>query len=405
MTDALDCDIAILGGGLAGCLIALALAERRPELDVRLIEAGRALGGNHVWSFFDSDVAAADRWLIEPLICHRWQGYDVAFPAHRRTLEAAYNAVESERLDAVVRAKLKPEDIIAATVKACEPNRPNRDSTARHLWHYDVSLEDGCRLKAKQVIDARGPGDLSTLELGWQKFVGISVRIQGGHGLTRPIVMDATVDQIDGYRFVYCLPFDTETVFIEDTYYSDTPDLDVPLIRERIIAYAAAKGWKTNGGGRQETGVLPVVIGGDFEAYWASTGADTAKAGLRAGLFHATTGYSLPDAVRLAAEMPARIDAEGRLFANRSYSHAARLWAKRGFYRMLDTMLFHAAEPELRYKVLERFYRLSPALIGRFYAGQSTLADKIRVLSGKPPVPIGRAVRALLGKRSQGRIL
>ncbi|WP_333929639.1 lycopene cyclase family protein [Sphingomonas sp. LR55] len=75
-------------------------------------------------------------------------------------------------------------------------------------------------------------------------------------------------------------------------------------------------------------------------------------------------------------------------------------WKSRGFYRMLDTMLFRAAEPEERYRILERFYRLSPSLIGRFYAGRSTLADKARVLTGKPPVPIVRAVRAIAGSMS-----
>ena len=74
-------DVAIAGGGLAGGLIALALAKRRPELRVGIVEAGDRLGGNHIWSFFDSDVAAADRWLVDPLVCHRWGGYDVAFPA------------------------------------------------------------------------------------------------------------------------------------------------------------------------------------------------------------------------------------------------------------------------------------------------------------------------------------
>jgi lycopene beta-cyclase len=369
------CDIAILGGGLSGCLIALALAEKRPELDVRIIEPGARLGGNHIWSFFDSDVAPDDHWLVEPLICHRWSRYDVAFPRHRRTIAAVYNSIESERLDAVMRSRLPADRIIVGSV----------EGQARR-----IVLDNGRMLNAAALIDARGPGDLSTLKLGWQKFVGLSVPVPGGHGLTRPIVMDATVPQIDGYRFVYCLPFDAETVFIEDTYYSDTPDLDVPAIRERIIAYAAAKGWKTNGGGREETGVLPVVTGGDFEAYWASTGTDTAKAGLRAGLFHATTGYSLPNAVRLAvaiAENPA-LD---------THDWAAQNWRANRFYRLLDIMLFHAAEPGARYKVLERFYGLSPSLIGRFYAGQSTLADKIRILSGKPPVPLGRAIAALLG--------
>jgi lycopene beta-cyclase len=65
---------------------------------------------------------------------------------------------------------------------------------------------------------------------------------------------------------------------------------------------------------------------------------------------------------------------------------------------MLDTMLFKAAEPDERYKILERFYRLDPRLIGRFYAGRSTMLDKVRVLTGKPPVPLGRAVAAIRGK-------
>ena len=45
--------------------------------------------------------------------------------------------------------------------------------------------------------------------------------------------------------------------------------------------------------------------------------------------------------------------------------------------------------------MLERFYRLPTPLIERFYAGEATLGDKLRILSGKPPVPIGRALSCL----------
>ncbi|PNB53132.1 lycopene cyclase, partial [Pseudomonas sp. GW531-E2] len=69
----------------------------------------------------------------------------------------------------------------------------------------------------------------------------------------------------------------------------------------------------------------------------------------------------------------------------------------RGFYRMLDKLLFRAAGPDERYRILERFYRLDPQLVRRFYAGQSTMMDKARILTGKPPVPITRALRAILG--------
>ena len=69
---------------------------------------------------------------------------------------------------------------------------------------------------------------------------------------------------------------------------------------------------------------------------------------------------------------------------------------------MLDTMLFRAAEPEDRYRVLERFYRRPAGLISRFYAGRSTWVDQLHILSGRPPVALRRAVEALLRPSTSG---
>jgi lycopene beta-cyclase len=386
MAATISCDLAIVGGGLAGSLIALALHQRRPDVSIRLIEAGETLGGNHVWSFFDADVARDDRWLLTPLVCHAWPEYEVAFPAHRRVLRQPYYSIESERLDAVVRRMLPPEAIVSGRKVSAA------SATA-------VVLADGERIEARGVIDARGPADVSMLELGWQKFVGREIEVLDGHRLERPVVMDATVAQHDGYRFVYCLPFSSTRVFVEDTYYSDRPDLNIGALNRRIDVYAEARGWHGTHAGREERGALPVVIGGDFEGYWRAGGARVAKAGARAGLFHPTTGYSLPDAVRLAVKIAEAPDLSGAALHDLTHDHARAAWDDRKFYRMLDAMLFRAAAPEARYKVLERFYRLRPGLIGRFYAARSTRADKIRVLAGRPPVPIGRAIRALRNVR------
>lgn len=374
------CDLAIAGGGLSAGLIALALAARHPQMDVRLIERDIKLGGNHIWSFFDSDVAPEDRWIVEPLICHRWQGYDVHFPKFSRTLKESYNSIESERLNSKLREIIPAERLLTSEVV--------------DLTRQVVRLADGREIHARRVIDARGAGELSHLSCGWQKFLGQKLHIPGGHGLSRPIVKDATVAQIDGYRFVYCLPLDAETVFVEDTYYADTPEIDAPALRRRISDYATERGWAGTKALHEETGCLPVIMGGDFRSYWNSTGQDIVKSGLRAGLCQPVTGYSLPDAVRLAsmiAANPAVPDAT-------LIRHAAAQWRARGYYRMLDKMLFRAADPDRRYQVLQRFYALSEGLIGRFYAGQSTLRDKARLLIGKPPVPIGRAIRAILEK-------
>ncbi|MBO9671539.1 MAG: lycopene beta-cyclase CrtY, partial [Sphingobium sp.] len=267
-------DIAIAGGGLAGGLIALALRARRPDLRVVLIESGDTAGGNHIWSCFENDVALADRWLIEPLIVHGWGSHEVRFPGFERILSGGYASLSSERLDAALRDALPPGDLLlGAQVTGLTPTR--------------VTLADGQTFDAGGVIDCRGPGDMTALDLGWQKFVGMSLKTDAPHGLTHPIIMDATVDQAEGYRFVYVLPFSASELFIEDTYYTVGPELAVNALKARIADYAAAQGWTGTPGDRVETGVLPVCMGGDFERYWRTSPHGVAKAGLRGGFFHA----------------------------------------------------------------------------------------------------------------------
>ena len=295
MGSTITCDVAIAGAGLAGGLAALAIRARHPTLDLRLIDAADSVGGNHVWSFFGSDVATENWWIIAPLVAHAWRGYDVAFPAHSRTIDATYHSLTSDRLDAETRRCLPPHALMLGR-------------KAIGVSPRAVILADGDRIEARGVIDARGTGDLSLLDLGWQKFVGRELRLEAPHEAPNPRVMDATVEQIDGYRFVYCLPFADDRMFVEDTYYSDTPDLDMPTLRARIGDYAAARGWRVAETLGEESGVLPVAMGGNFEGYWRSGGAKVAKVGMRAGLFHPTTGYSLPDAVRSAAMLAARTD-------------------------------------------------------------------------------------------------
>ncbi|MBH0114305.1 lycopene beta-cyclase CrtY [Novosphingobium sp. YJ-S2-02] len=376
----------VVGGGLAGALITLAMARWRPELRVELIEAGERIGGEHVWSFFASDVDEAHRALVEPLIASRWDGYDVTFPGYTRSLSTAYASVTSASLDAAIRDAL-PASALHTGVKV------------RALGTTWVELEDGTRREAGGVIDARGSHGLAHMAGGWQKFMGQTLRLAAPHGLTRPVVMDARVEQLDGYRFVYCLPFSQTQVFVEDTYYSDDPGLDLPVLRERIGAYAKARGWQVEAVDYEETGVLPVIARGDFARFWQG---DVARAGVRAALVQPLTSYSLPDAVRFAAHLTTLDNLSGERLGRTSHDWAANHWREGRFYRMLSTMLFGAAPPQERWRMLARFYKLPEPLIERFYAGRSTLADMARVLVGKPPVPIGAAVAALAGR---GRVL
>jgi lycopene beta-cyclase len=374
-------DALIVGGGLASSLIALRLKRSWPALKIIVLEREHRIGGEHTWSHFATDVAPAISEWMRPLIVHDWPGYDVRFPAHRRSLPTHYRAITSARLHAVM-SELLGEDawlgVEASEVKA-----------------ESVRLVDGRRLAAPLVIDARGPRRSRHLALGWQKFLGQEVRLAAPHGLVRPIVMDATVAQLDGYRFLYVLPTGPDRMLIEDTRYSDGPALDRAQLARDIAAYATAQGWTIADIEREEVGVLPIALAGDIDAYWDEADAPAADAGMRAALFHPTTGYSLPDAARQAEAIAAlpRLTTAAVRAAIIQMSKTA--WKSRAFYRLLNRMLFRAARPGLRYKVLERFYRLPIPLIERFYAADATLTDKLRILSGKPPVPIGRALACL----------
>lgn len=383
MASADKVDLVIAGGGLAGGLIALALKARRPVLRIALVEQ-QGIGGNHVWSFFDSDIAEADRGLVTPLVSHRWANNEVRFPGHERQLSGRYNSIESEQLERVVRQALPDEEIVSGRIV-------NLDADG-------ATLADGRRIAARGVIDARGVEHSDALDLGWQKFLGQLLRLDGPHGLTRPVIMDATVDQAEGYRFVYLLPFGPNEVFVEDTYYNTTPDLDAGVLRQRIAAYAAAKGWRVAAVEREEQAALPIVMGGTFASLWPARDR-VARAGMAAGLFQPMTGYSLPDAVRTAALVAGLPDLSSAALRQALRAHAKAAWEARGVYRLLARMLFRAADPPERYRMLERFYRLDEALIERFYAGNSTLADKARILIGRPPVPLHRAIGQLREQR------
>lgn len=378
-----DADVLLVGGGLSAGLIALALRRRRPEVRVGIVEAGAGFGGNHTWSSFRADLSAEGAAVAAPLIAHRWDAYEVRFPRYRRRLEEAYQSATSERLH-------------AALCEALPDGRRFLGAPAVAVAATSVTLADQRVLTAGAVIDARGQGPSPHLELGFQKFVGLEVELEQPHGLDGPIIMDATVDQEDGYRFVYTLPFTPTTALIEDTYYADGAELDRAAIAARVEAYAAAQGWKIKRVIRNEDGVLPIAISGDIRAHLARYPEGVAPVGMAAALFHPVTGYSFPDAVRLALHVAALPDLSGPAIDRAVRDFAIRTWEERGFYRLLTKMLFRAAWPHERRQILERFYGLDAALVGRFYAGHSSLLDKARILTGKPPIPIGRAIRGIL---------
>jgi lycopene beta-cyclase len=375
----------LAGGGLQGALIALAVLEARPEADIVLLERSDRIGGNHTWSFHAGDVPASMRRLVDGISEHRWPDYDVRFPERSRRVALGYASISSAHLADIVQARL-----------AAAPRAELRTACdVEHVAAHHVRLANGERIDAGLVVDARGAVRDPRARCGYQKFFGVELETSVPHGLERPCVMDATVEQVDGFRFLYLLPFSPTRLLVEDTVFSTRPDLDADAWRTRVLAEAALRGFTPAEVVREEQGVLPMP--------WSGAGPELQEEGpLRAGYrgryFHPATGFSFPQALRLAELVANHADAPGALFASEDYARLVRSEQRQArFARFLNRLLFTGVSPSTRWTVFQRFYGQPESVMARFYAGQLTATDRARMLVGKPPRGFS-VVSALAGR-------
>lgn len=366
-----DFDYILVGGGLQNGLIALALDARQPGATWALVERAPRLGGNHTWCFHAADVDADALAWMATLVVERWPGYDVRFPGFARRLDSAYSMLTSARLHSVLTALVdKRPDCRLVT-----------NCAATHVDAHAVQLASGETITGALVIDARGhtaapPGSDRT---GYQKFLGLEIELSRPHALDRPILMDATVAQHDGFRFVYTLPLAPRRLLVEDTYFANDALLAHDVLRRRILEYVAAMGLDIAAVQREEQGILPMP----WRGHAARPGHGAWLAGYRGGFFHPGTGYSLPIAARFAA-LVASAPPEalhGRLLRRFVRTHRRQA----SFCHLLNHMLFRWFPPDERWHIMRRFYRLPLETIERFYALRLRPIDRARLVLGRPP--------------------
>lgn len=373
-------DYVLVGGGLQNALIALAVLQARPGARIAMVEAGASVGGNHTWSFHADDVPSGAEPLVQRLVSARWDAQRVRFPGYERRLGVPYSSITSERLRTDVETQLRRPGCQLWTRTA-----------AVQLGPAHVCLSSGDVLTASLVVDARGPAQFeSSAACAYQKFVGLELELERPGPWTEPVLMDATVPQRDGFRFVYVLPFSPERVLIEDTYFSDYATLDVAALRREVLAYAANAGCHLERIAREEYGVLPLPL----RLPERPDAEGPLEAGVQGGWFHPTTGYSFPVALRLATHV-ASVPPE-RVFGPEFRALVREQWRQARFALLLNRLLYGAFPPEQRRHVLERFYRLPEPTIRRFYALATTAADRARIVCGRPPR--GMSLKVALSK-------
>jgi lycopene beta-cyclase len=390
-----DFDIAILGGGLHGGLVAVALSRLERPPRILLVERSSALCGDRVWSCHATDVGA-ERGLLDSLPTTRWPYYDVLFPAVCRRLGIEYRSMHSSAFGEFIAERLQS---VGGVVRTDIQTYITGDS------RIDLNAVESA--STELIVDARGieSGDGNCKRSGWQKFLGLEIEFEEPHGRRYPTVMDAFsgISQENGFHFVYTLPFSETRLLVEDTYYSEDPLLDDDECRREIHEYVDVRGWRINRIVREERGVLPIPFEGGSSPANSEAPAPIAV-GWRGGWFHPTTGYSFGLGVKVAAAVARCWEISRGADRSELNRLAERVRRQGRFARRLNRLLFSAFSREDRRNVLERFHRvLSDDAVARFYAMETRMSDRLRLLVGRPPR--GFSIRRLFAGRTDEGIL
>lgn len=349
--------ISIVGGGFSGALLALKLLERKDKPKLNVFEKNREVVPDRVISFHGTDISQLELKWITPYLRNNWNAQEVRLGNERRILHTPYYSIDS--------AKLRKQ-----TVTSLKENLHTGNSSRIHsetvIFSTGYTSKDNC---------------------GWQKFLGLEFELKKPHGLHWPIIMDARCEQTDGFRFIYVLPWNETSLLIEDTHYSDHPEIDENHYASEIYRYAKREGYEIKNEIRREMGALPIPF--------SLPTPPSLSIGALGGFFHPLTGYSVPFSLELSTRISALPQLNSHSIEQTLSNYRKELHDSQIFSLLLSNLLFKAAKPEDRHLVFEKFYRNPQDLLERFYSLKITKKDKLKIFTGKPPVPVFKAMKII----------
>lgn len=375
----INADAVIVGGGLSGCLAAFYLKYLRPNRKVVLIERRDTLGGNHTWSIRSSHIKDSTLKWLSPLISHQWNNYEVLFPSFQKKINDSIFAIRSEDLHRSMVSALGSDIWLNCEVKSL-----SSDCVTTREFRFDTPL----------VLDARGVTAENANAVGYHKFLGLDLELQGAHGLKSPMLIDSIGQQKDGFRYISLLPWSEFSVLIEDHRYSNFPEINLDNMTKDVLMYAQTRGWQVDKIRWVQRGSLQLPL--FLQASQIGPLGPTAPTpiGLAAKYFHYSTGYSLFYALQ-TTEIIGQL---GRWTSGMAIAALKKFdedfLIKQKYFAMINRMLFLGAKAEERVKIFESVFKQPDDLISNFFAAQLTTSQKLRLFAGKPPVPIHRALKS-----------
>lgn len=329
--------VIILGGGLWGSLLAYRLKMALPHIPFKIYERTSTLGGHESYTFHGSDIESAAKVWLRPLITQTWSSHRVRFPKYEKVLDNSFHLISSDQLHAVIIDSLKADQVCL-----------NNEISA------NLALKE-----ASFVIDTRNICGYK--KCGFQKFLAMDIELDNTHGLVEPELIGCT----------QYLPLSSHRLLIKDQRYSENADLNFDEMKQNLMKVIALNNWKVTRVLREEmrTRKIPVTT-----PHFRQEG----RVINLAGIFHDTTGNSIPAATRLIDQMVATSFRLGEVKEVVS-SFRKETEGDRKFLRYLNRDLIHTV-PEKQHVFFQDIYKLPKPILESFLRGRLSLIDRSRIL-------------------------
>ena len=381
---ALDADLVIVGGGLAGLSLACHLLQQ--GLGARrllVLEARDRYRHDRFWcSWAEPTHPFAD--CVETT----WSRWRVA--AHGREhvqtcLGQPYRCIPSGRLYAEAERQL-----------GAAPNAELRLGCAvrqvKDLGdHAAVTLDDGTVLRAALVFDSRvtSPDPAGApAEIDWlQDFLGWQVRIAIPAFDPQTVTLMQFHPRANDVRFVYVLPFSATEALVEATAFAPGPVADIEheaMLRDHLADALGGPAYEVLA---TERGRVPMST---RSGAMPAVGGRVVPIGTAAGLVKPSTGYSFEAVQRWSRTVAIEL-ATGRPPTAPAPRSARTLAMDRMF------LSFMRRHPERMPAVFfNLFEKVAPDALVRFFSDRGSLRDAAAVALAMPMLPmVGEAVRSM----------
>ncbi|MGA3541329.1 lycopene cyclase family protein [Micromonosporaceae bacterium DT194] len=376
MREAVEVDVALVGGGGAASLLLAALDRQGVRgLRIAVLDPVHRRGQDRTWAFWgepDGD--------LEPLLHASWDQVEVVTAAGRRPLELAPLRYAMLRSAPLYERAAEAERRLAVT-RLTAPVRTLHDDGDAVL----IQAEGGAEVRAGWVLDSRPrrperPGRTTWLQhfRGWWAESDVPV-----FDPARAVLMDFRTPQPRrGVSFGYVLPVSDRYALIEYTEFSPAL-LDGAGYDSALRGYLAILGLAPDRltVREVENGVIPMTDG----PFTTHPSPRVVRLGTAGGATRPSTGFTFSAMRRQATQVAAALAAGRAPVPGPAYPRR-HLWMDAVALRALDRGL--VAGPDF----FDRLFDRNPAeRVLRFLDGATTPAEELAVMSSTRLLPMASA--------------